>query len=192
MTLVGQGGLAVESAGTQGGKAMGKDEAGNGFLPWVIAAVVVVLLGVTAVWLGRGHGRGSAGGPEHARLAEGYGARLVMSGPVMSESTSLSGGKSTFIDGMVHNGGDQTVVGATVHVVFQGDGTMPPQEVMVPLTLIRTHEPYVDTEGLAVMPLRAGETREFRLIFEDVSANWNQQVPQMDVVRVFTACNPCG
>ena len=50
-----------------------------------------------------------------------------------------------------------------------------PQVETVPLTLIRTHEPYVDTEPVSAAPIKAGEVREFRLIFENIGANWNQQ-----------------
>ena len=54
----------------------------------------------------------------------------------------------------------------------------------MPVTLIRTHEPYVDTEPMSAEPIKPGQTREFRLIFENIGANWNQQLPQIRVIRV--------
>jgi hypothetical protein len=54
----------------------------------------------------------------------------------------------------------------------------------VPLTLIRTHEPYIDTEPLSAAPLAPGDDREFRLIFENIAADWNQQVPDINPVHI--------
>ena len=119
-------------------------------------------------------------------LPAAYAANLPISGIVMSESTSLSGGKSTFIDGHIRNAGGQTVNAATVQVLFANDEAMPPQVETAPLTLIRTRQPYVDIEPVSAAPIAPGEDREFRLIFEDVSENWNQQLPEIHVVKVAT------
>ncbi len=104
----------------------------------------------------------------------------------MSESTLLSGGKSTFLDGRVRNTGPRTVTGATLQVLFGNDEALPPQVETVPLTLIRTHNPYVDTQPLASSPLQPGGEREFRLIFENIGSNWNQTLPEIHIVRVST------
>jgi hypothetical protein len=53
----------------------------------------------------------------------------------------------------------------------------------IPLSLIRTHEPYVDTEPVSAAPLKPGDNDEFRLIFEKIPENWNQQMPEIHVVR---------
>jgi hypothetical protein len=109
---------------------------------------------------------------------------LPLSELAMSESTSLSGGKSTFIDGKVRNAGSATVTGITVQVLFRNEEGMPPQVETLPLTLIRTREPYVDTQPVSAAPLKQGDSREFRLIFESIPANWNMQMPEIHVVRV--------
>ena len=157
-------------------------------LPWAVAGVVVLLVALAAVFLSGGH-RSAA--PAHAREQNEYATHLAFSDLKMSESTSLSGGKSTFIDGNVRNTGGQTVSGATVQVVFANDEALPPQTIALPLTLIRAHEPYVDTVPLNESPLAPGSQREFRLIFEGIGANWNQQLPAMRVTQVLTPCNPC-
>ena len=54
----------------------------------------------------------------------------------------------------------------------------------LPLSLIRAHEPYIDTEPLSVAPLKPGDEKEFRLIFESVPGNWNQMLPEIHVVKV--------
>ena len=102
----------------------------------------------------------------------------------MSESTSLSGGKSTYVDGHIKNTGRQTVSGITVQVVFRNDEAMPPQIDTVPLSLIRTREPYVDTQSVAAAPLKPGDERDFRLIFESIPANWNVQTPEIRIIQV--------
>jgi len=102
----------------------------------------------------------------------------------MSESTSLSGGKSTFIDGHIHNSGNKTVTAATIQVFFRNDEGMPPSIETLPISVIRTREPYVDTQPISVAPLKPGDDRDFRLIFETIPGNWNVQLPEIHIVRV--------
>jgi hypothetical protein len=56
----------------------------------------------------------------------------------------------------------------------------------MPLTLIRTLEPYVDIEPVSAEPLKRGDSHDFRLIFDHVSPTWNQQYPAIQVMRVET------
>lgn len=111
-----------------------------------------------------------------------YAAQLIFSGLQMSESTSLSGGKSTYVDGHVHNTGGRTVAAASLQVLFANDMALPPQVESVPLTLIRTREPYIDTQSIAAAPIAPGQERDFRLIFENIGSNWNQQLPEIHLV----------
>jgi Protein of unknown function (DUF2393) len=116
----------------------------------------------------------------------GYAANLSLTQLAMSESTSLSGGKSTFIDGHIQNTGGETVSGITVQVIFRNDEAMPPQVETLPLSLIRTREPYIDTQSVGASPLKPGDERDFRLIFETIPMNWNTQMPEVHVIRVET------
>jgi hypothetical protein len=115
-----------------------------------------------------------------------YAANLPLSQLAMSESTSLSGGKSTFVDGHIRNAGSQTVIGITVQVLFRNEEAMPPQIETVPLSLIRTREPYIDTQSVGAAPLKPGDERDFRLIFESIPANWNMQIPDIHITQVET------
>jgi hypothetical protein len=155
----------------------------NPLLAWGIAgAAILVLLG--GILLFTRHKPAAAA--DAILPLDPYAKNLVISRIVMSESTSLSGGKSTFIDGHVRNTGSRTVTGATVQVLFGNfDPAQPPQLETTPLTLIRTHEPYIDTEPLSAAPLAPGDDREFRLIFEDISPNWNQQLPEIHAIQVI-------
>jgi hypothetical protein len=148
---------------------------------WAIAGVVVlaVVVGLLIV----GHRKPSAAANSIQPLAP-YASSLPLSQLAMSESTSLSGGKSTFIDGHVQNTGDQTVTGITVQVLFRNDESMPPQVETLPLSLIRMRQPYIDTQPVNAAPLKPGDGQDFRLIFENIAPNWNMQMPEVRVIQV--------
>jgi hypothetical protein len=148
---------------------------------WGVAGLVVLLALAGLLLVGRNKSETRVGG---LQPLDPYATSLVISNLQMSESTSLSGGKSTFIDGQIKNNGARTVNGMTVQVLFHNDVEMPMEIETVPLMLIRTHEPYVDTQPLSASPLKPGEQREFRLVFEAINSNWNQQVPDLRVVQV--------
>jgi hypothetical protein len=104
----------------------------------------------------------------------------------MSEATNFAGGKVTYVDGVITNKGDKTVTGVNVLVTFNNDIAEPPQQSPMPLTLIRTREPYVDIEPVAAEPLKPGDSHEFRLIFDHVSPTWNQQYPVIQPTHIQT------
>jgi hypothetical protein len=148
-----------------------------------VAAVGLLLLLAVALLL-RG-GKPNAHAAQNVVLPpDPYAHNLVFSQLAMSQSTSLSGGTSTFIDGRVKNTGTGTVTSITMQVLFRNDLGLSPQVETLPLTLIRTHEPYVDTEPVSAAPLKPGDEAEFRLIFETVAANWNQELPELVSVKV--------
>jgi hypothetical protein len=148
---------------------------------WAIAGLAV--LAVVAGLLIAGHRKPSTAINVVQPLAA-YAANLPLSQLAMSESTSLSGGKSTFVDGRVQNTGDQTVTGITVQVLFRNDEGMPPQVETLPLGLIRMRQPYIDTQPVSAAPLKPGDGQDFRLIFEAIPANWNVQMPEVRVIQV--------
>jgi hypothetical protein len=150
---------------------------------WVIAGLaVLVVVGILAFVTHK-----PSSGPANTLqpLAD-YSSSLAISQLAMSESENLSGGKYTYIDGHIKNNGSQTVTSITVQVVFKNDMALPPQIETAPLSLIRTHEPYVDTQPVSAAPLKPGDDREFRLTFEIVPMNWNQEMPEVRVTGVET------
>lgn len=154
---------------------------------WIVVAVLAVGI-VAALLLGERH-RQKAQKPVDATaqaVLDPYAANLPIAGLVMSEAGSLAGGKLTYIDGHIQNTGQKTVTGITVQTIFRNDVGELPQVETLPLMLIRTRDPYVDTQSVSATPLKPGEDREFRLIFEHVTPNWNQQYPDVHVIRVET------
>jgi hypothetical protein len=102
----------------------------------------------------------------------------------MSEASNFAGGKVTYVDGKIINNGSETLTGITVQVAFRNDLKEIAQKETMPLNLIRTHEPYVDTQPVSASPLKPGDRREFRLIFDSVAPDWNGQYPEIRVVQV--------
>ena len=142
-----------------------------------IAAVVVVIAIVALLVVGR-RGSGPGGGAAYA-------ANLEMTNLQPSQSESLSGGRSTYLDGHIVNHGNQTVTGVTVQAAFGVEGGQA-QMLTAPLSLIRTREPYVDTQPLSAAPLAPGAGADFRLIFEGVGDSWDQKTPALQIVQVST------
>ena len=173
---------SVEAEGRDVCQRTASEGGGVPVMAWAVAGLAVLVVVVVLVITGR-H---KTIVPTTLQPLAPYAASLQLSQLAMSESTSLSGGKSTYVDGHIKNTGGQTVTGITVQVIFRNDEAMPPQIETLPLALIRTREPYVDTQPVTVAPLKPGEERDFRLIFEAIAANWNGQMPEIRIILVET------
>lgn len=149
-----------------------------------VAAVAVLVLATILILAGRRHS--AAGSPDTLRPVAAYAGNLKLTNFALSESTSFSGGKSTFLDGHITNAGPATVTGITAQVLFSSDSDGAPQLEQVPVTLIRTRKPYLDTEPMSAAPLAPGAGADFRLTFEGIRPEWNQQMPVLHIVDVAT------
>lgn len=152
-------------------------------LPWLIAGVVVVLILVALLFAGRRSAPSNPGGAGLAP-ADPYAGSLALSNIKMSEASTLLGAKQTYIDGDIANHGNKTLTGITVQVAFRDFTGQIGQKNTLPLELIRTREPAIDTVPVSAAPIGPGQTREFRLIFDHVTDNWNQQYPEIRVIAV--------
>lgn len=153
------------------------------WMPWIVAAAVVILgLGILVVVGGRSTPQSATGTGMAA--ADPYAPKLSISGVQMSEATSFSGAKVTYIDGQIANTGDRTLTAITVQVGFHSDVGQFAQRLAVPLSLIRTRQPYVDTQPVSAAPIEPGQSRDFRLIFDTIPPDWNLQLPELRVINV--------
>ena len=150
-----------------------------------IATVAILILGAFLFIFNLRRG-GPDPDPRKLQPIAAYAANLQISDIQMSESTSLSGGKVTYIDGHITNHGPSTVTGIGVQVLFPNSEAMPPQMMTEPLSLIRTREPYVDTQPVGAPPISPNTGADFRLIFEAINDNWNGQQPEIHIIRVTT------
>ncbi len=154
--------------------------------PFAIAGTAVLLVLVALLLFGR-HARQQAnpGGAGLAPLAA-YAASLPITGVQMSDSSNLSGGKETYLDGTITNRGTKTVTAITVQVGFKDFTGMLAGKETLPLNLIHFREPYVDTEPVSAAPIRPGDARGFRQIFDAAPESWNGEYPQVRVISVTT------
>lgn len=152
--------------------------------PFLIAGAVVVVLLVAFLIAGRHKPEDANPGGAGLAPTAAYASSLTISQVKMSESTNLSGGKITYLDGVITNHGSQTVQGAVAQVAFMDFTNQIAAKVTLPIDLIRTHEPYIDTEPVSAAPIGPGQSHEFRLIFDSVPDSWNGAYPAVRVITV--------
>jgi hypothetical protein len=153
------------------------------WIPLAIAAGVIVVVAVVVIFIME-RGRGPAAVTPISAQADPYAASLPLSDVKMSESSNLAGGKVTYIDGHITNGGNKTVTGISMQVLFRNAANEVAQNETQTLKWIRTRDPYVDLEPVSAAPLKPGEGRDFRLIFDAVTGGWNGVYPELRIVRV--------
>lgn len=155
------------------------------WLPLAIAAAVVLIVAAVAVFMLE-RGKTAPTVTPISAAPDVYASSLPITNLSMSESTSLSGGKVTYLDGHIANQGVRTVAGITVQVLFRSFAHEVAQNETLALKLIRTREPYIDVEPVSAAPLKPGDERDFRLIFDAVSADWDGAYPELRVIHVDT------
>jgi hypothetical protein len=156
---------------------------GRSWLAWIIAGIVVLVV-LGGMLLSSHRERAARQAENTAQAPDAYASQLTIGNLQMSEATNFAGGKVTYVDGVVTNKGSKTVTGINVLVTFHNDIAEPPQQTSMPVTLIRTREPYVDIEPVAAEPLKPGDSHEFRLIFDHVSPTWNRQYPAIQPTHI--------
>jgi uncharacterized protein DUF2393 len=152
-------------------------------IPWIVAGAVVVLV-LVVILVATHHPQETNPGGSGLAAADPYAANLPISNVQMSQSGSMSGGQTTYIDGQITNKGQQTVTGITVQVAFHGFTTPIAKKATLPLMLVRTRQPYVDLQAVSAAPILPGQSRDFRLIFDSVPQDWNQNYPEIRVIQV--------
>jgi hypothetical protein len=101
--------------------------------------------------------------------AKAYVRNLQLSGVTMKATSSYVGQTVTEIEGKIANAGSRIVQHADVYCVFYNSYG----EV-----ILRERVPIV------VTGLKPGETRTFRLPFDDIPGGWNNQMPQLVIARI--------
>lgn len=159
------------------------DSPERNWLPLGIAAGVVILVAAVLIFIFEHGQRPPVVTPVNAVL-DPYAPSLPISDLAMSYSTNLAGGKVTYVDGHIRNTGSRTITAITVQILFRDFAHEVTQNETQPLKLIRTRDPYVDLEPVAAAPLKPGDQRDFRLIFDAVSRDWDGAYPEIRVLHV--------
>jgi hypothetical protein len=146
----------------------------------VVAAVLLLAAALAAILLFSG------GGQQHPNVPPPYAANVKLTNVHMITAENFIGSHVTYIEGSVTNAGDKTLAGATVEVVFRNSLNEIVQMEDVPVMVLRSSNPYRDFANLRDVPLAPGQSKDFRLAFEHISADWNQQYPQIRMIDVFT------
>jgi len=148
----------------------------------IAAGAVVILAAVVIFFMERGQTKSTI--TPISAAPDPYAASLTISNVVMSESSNLAGGKVTYIDGHITNNGPKIVTGVSAQVLFRNVANEVAQNETQPLKWIRTRDPYVDLEPASAAPMKPGESRDFRMIFDTVTPDWNGAYPEIRIVRV--------
>lgn len=113
-----------------------------------------------------------------------YAAYLKFSDLKVSAAQNFVGATVSYLDGVVINTGDKTLIHAVVEVTFKDDLGQIVQREEMPLHVLRTGGPYDEAVDLSVSPLAPGQSKPFRLTFENISAQWNHAYPDLRVTDV--------
>jgi hypothetical protein len=155
------------------------------WLPMALAALIVVAVAGGIILIFE-HGKSTPAVTPVSTPTDPYAANLAISQLQMSESANLAGGKSTYLDGQIANNGARTVTAITVQVIFRDPAHEVAWNQTQPLMLIRTRQPYIDVEPVSAAPIRPGDTRDFRLIFDNVPQDWDGAYPEIRMIHVDT------
>lgn len=153
------------------------------WLPLGIAAAVVLIVAVAAILILQHGKNGPTVSPVNAAL-DPYAANLPITHLQMSESGNLAGGKLTYLDGHIVNHGTRTVSGITLQILFRNAAHEVAQNETQAMKVIRTRDPYVDLEPLSANPLKPGDERDFRIIFDSVTPDWDGAYPEVRILHV--------
>ena len=153
---------------------------------WIPLVVSVLLIAgvVTAAFLVHGRQRPAEIVNQSNATPDPYAASLSITNITMSESSNLAGGKVTYIDGHIANTGQRTVTDVQIRILFRNSANEVAQNQIMPLTVIRMREPYIDTAPMAAIPLKAGAQQDFRLIFDSIAPDWAGSLPEIGIIHV--------
>ncbi|MGB6109575.1 MAG: DUF2393 family protein [Acidobacteriaceae bacterium] len=154
--------------------------ADRNWMPWMIALVVICCGLGLAFWLGR-PAANSNGNP-----VDPYAKFVTLGNVQVSQASNFAGDQLTYVDGTIENRGNRTITSMTLQAAFPNETGDAPQILQAPLGLIRSRDPYVDTQPISAAPLSPGKSQDFRLVFDNVSPMWNQQAPPLRIVDLST------
>src|SRR5271168_5573123 len=113
-----------------------------------------------------------------------YAANLKFSDLKTSAAQNFVGATVSYLDGSITNTGDQTVIHAVALVTFKDDLGQTAQREELPIRVLRTGGPYDEAVDLNLSPLAPGQSKPFRLTFENISAQWNHAYPDLLITQV--------
>jgi hypothetical protein len=113
-----------------------------------------------------------------------YAANLKFSDLKSSAAQNFAGATVSYLDGVITNTGSMTVIHAVVQITFKDDMGQTAQREDLPIRVLRTGGPYDEAVDFNLSPLAPGESKPFRLIFDNISAQWNHAYPDLQITQV--------
>ena len=113
-----------------------------------------------------------------------YALKLQLSNPKMSAAENYVGGTVTYLDVNIINTGDKALIGAAMKLVFINSIHEVVQTETLPLHVLVENQMagYPDLADLGRSPIAPGQTKSVRMTLEHISADWNQNYPEMQLV----------
>jgi hypothetical protein len=155
------------------------EDTSNRYRPLIVAGAVVLVIAAVAAY----YGLSAPKQPAQLQI-DPYAEYLVVTDLHMSQAQNFVGGQVTYIEGKVNNVGPKTVSSVNVESVFRNSLG---EVVDKPVEPMRVQQPQLgnpDFVTLAGAPLTPNAARDFRLAIEHVSADWNQGMPELRIVKV--------
>lgn len=157
------------------------EEAGGRWVPVAIGAAIVVAAIIALLIFGR-----PAAKPALPAVAP-YAEDLRIGDLKLSAAENFVGGSVNYLDGKITNAGPKTVTGASVESIFRNSMGEVVQRETQPLMLYHTGlAGFPDLAPLSAAPLTPNQTRDFRLTYEHISADWDHGYPELRFVRITT------
>jgi len=154
---------------------------GRRWVPVAIGAGIIILAVLAVVVFGR-----PTAAPAPPAIAP-YAENLQIFELKLSAAENFVGGSVSYLDGKIANVGKLPVTGITVEAVFRNAMGEIVQREKLPLMLYHTGMAgFPDVAPLSAVPLTPNTTRDFRLTFEHISADWNQGYPELRFTQVTT------
>jgi hypothetical protein len=151
--------------------ALKEQKSSTGTATYVIAAVVVLGAGLWG-YLRYADSRAKAAADPLTEEARAYTKSLRLSDVTMKANKSYLNQMVIEIDGKISNAGERPVNTVEIYCVFYDSYGQ---------VVLRQRLPIVNPRMGGLKP---GETKTFRLPFDDLSESWNQQMPQLVIAAI--------
>jgi hypothetical protein len=113
-----------------------------------------------------------------------YAEFLIITDLHMSQAQNFVGGQVTYIEGKVNNVGPKTVSAVNVELIFRNSLGQVVDKPVEPMRVQQAQLGNPDVVSISASPLTPNGAREFRLTLEHVSADWNQGLPELRIVKI--------
>ncbi len=155
------------------------EESSRRWVPVAIGAAVLAVVIAAILVFGR------APKPAGPAATAPYAENLQITELKLSAAENFVGSSVSYLDGKITNTGSKTVSAATVEAVFRNAMGEVVQRESQPLMLYHTGlAGFPDVAPLSAVPLQPNQTRDFRLTFEHISADWNQGYPELRFIQI--------